>query len=107
MPSIKIPDRFRLGLSILSGLSNEAFAKVLTGFQTAPTQTRGQKELVSWLSSEMGDVRLPDVQKLVETLASLYLVRIRTGVKSEQLATDVAQSFRELDNTASTDVLRD
>src|SRR6185437_9861138 len=65
------------------------------------------KELVAWISSEMGDVKQADIQNLVETLSSLYLVRLRSSVKPEQLATDVAQSFREMDNAVSADILKD
>ncbi|MFY9951431.1 MAG: hypothetical protein WAK27_22210 [Candidatus Sulfotelmatobacter sp.] len=92
MATIKIPDRYKPGLAVLAALPEEVFNQVIATLDTTPSAPRGQKELTAWLSSEAKSVTPTDLRKLVDTLASLYRLRVKSNVTSEVLATDVADA---------------
>lgn len=92
MSPLKIPERYKAGLVVLNGLSDETFQKVLAGVQAAPGPPKGQKELAVWLSSELPEIGLSQLQRLIDTLASLYRLRIRSSTSPETLATDVSRA---------------
>lgn len=92
MASIKIPDRYKAGLVVLSDLPDAIFGEVIASLNAMPSPSKGQKELTAWVSSEAKGVSLPDLQNLVETLASLYRLRVKSGVKPDVLAADVAEA---------------
>lgn len=106
MPSINIPDRYKAGLSVLSSLSDEVFSKLEASLKTAPSP-KEQKELASWVSTEAANIRAGDLRRLIETLASLYRLRIKSGVTAETLAADVAGAASKDDEIkASRDLLQ-
>lgn len=91
LASIKIPDRYKPGLAVLAALSDDVFEKV-AGSLSAMPPAEGEKELNAWLSSEANGISPSDLQSLVQTLASLYRLRVKYGVKAEALAIDVAEA---------------
>lgn len=91
MPSINIPDRYKPGLAVLANLSDDAFSKLEATLKTAPSP-REQKELTAWISTEANGITPGNLKRLVETLASLYRLRVKSSVTAEQLATDVAEA---------------
>ena len=91
MPSIKIPDRYKPGIVVLANLPDEVFSKIEASLQTAPSK-KEQKELTAWLSTEASNVTPVNLKRLIETVASLYRLKVKSGVSAEQLATAVADS---------------
>jgi hypothetical protein len=92
LPSIKIPSRYKAGLAVLAALSEDGFNEVIASLNATPFPPKGQKELAVWVSSKALGVSLNDLQRLIETMASLYRLRIKSEVKPEVLAKDVAEA---------------
>ena len=90
--SIKIPDKYRPGLIVLGTLPSDAFDQVLASLVAAPVPPKGHKELNAWISSEVKSVTPPDLKSLIETLVSLYRLRIKYKVEPKVLAADVAEA---------------
>jgi hypothetical protein len=89
--SLKIPDRYKPGLVVLSSLQDDTFDKVTAALKSSPPP-RGEKELAVWISSEVKGPSPQDIKRLIETLASLYRLRTRSAVKLDALSSDVAQA---------------
>jgi hypothetical protein len=92
LPSLKIPDRFKPGIVVLGTLSEESFNQVMSSLSSAPLPPKGHKELNSWVASEIKDVTATDLKRVIETLVSLYRLRIKSKVEPEVLASDVVES---------------
>ena len=106
MSSIKIPSRYKAGLAVLAALPENGFNEVIASLNAAPFPPKGQKELATWVSTEARGVSLSDLQKLVETMASLYRLRIKSEVKPEVIAKDVAEAAsKDAGINASADIL--
>jgi hypothetical protein len=107
LATIKIPDRYKPGLAVLATLPEEVFNQVVAALDTTPSVPRGQKELTAWLSSEAKNVTPTDLRRLVDALASLYRLRVKSNVTPEILATDVAgAASKDAQLGASADIVR-
>jgi hypothetical protein len=92
LPSLKIPDRYKPGIVVLSALSDEVFESLDIALQKAPIPGIGQKELAAWVSSEIVGPSKQEIRRLIETLASLYRLRKRSAVQLETLVADVTEA---------------
>jgi hypothetical protein len=108
LASLRIPDRYKSGLAVLTALPDDVLEKIITGLGANPLPQKGtEKELSAWVSSEAKGVSLPDLQKLVGTLVSLYRLRVKSGVTPDQLALDVAEAAsKDASVSASPDILQ-
>jgi hypothetical protein len=109
LPPIKIPDRYKPGLSVLGRMPEADFDLIFTSLKTPPVPSKGQKELTAWLSSEAKAVSPSDLKGMVDSLASLYRLRTRSETKPEALANDVADAALKdgYFHGISTDVFKD
>jgi hypothetical protein len=87
VPSLKIPDRHRLGMKVFLSLSDPAFSEILGVLKRAPSLS-SSKELAAWVVPEVKMTPPDDVKNLVNMLTSLYRVKVRANVSAEQLAED-------------------
>lgn len=107
MPALRIPEKYRPGLAVLSAMSDETFETLVVTLNTAPAPPRGQEELTAWVSSKVAGLSQSDIKRLIETLASLYRLRVRATVKVETLAVDVAEAVsKNTDLKAPSDLLK-
>lgn len=92
--NLVIPARYRPGLVALLSVSSTTFDELYAALNRAPECT-GHKELATWVSPEVKSVSSADVTKIIDTLTSLYRVRIRTERPIEVLARDIVSAMRE------------
>jgi hypothetical protein len=109
LATIRIPDRYKPGLSVLGRMSETDFDLVFAGLKASPAPSKGQKELTAWISSEAKTLIPTDLKRMIDALASLYRLRTRSEVSPDVLANDVKDAaakdgyFQGL----SADILRD
>jgi hypothetical protein len=102
LSGLVIPERYRPGLAVLLNTPDQAFDELLIALQHAP-ESAGHKELAAWVSPEVKNIPASDVTKIVDSLTSLFRVRLRTERSVEQLARDVTAALRanlEISETA-------
>jgi len=93
--AMKIPERYKAGLSLLASTAEDSYKEILEAAKTAPYPFANNKELSAWISSEVKSVPLGDVEKLVESLTSLHRLRQRVSVPISKLSEDAATAARE------------
>ena len=96
---LKIPEPYRLGVSVLANLPESSYNEILHALSRAPSSFVNPRELVAWVMSEAKGVSPSELTKLVSTLTSLYRLRSRQqGTSIETLANDVAIAARDIPN---------
>jgi hypothetical protein len=93
---LDIPEPYRPGLAALANLPNASFDELLSALQRAP-QAANRKELGAWITPEVKSVTAVDVPKIINSITSLYRVRLRMEISSEKLARDVVDAMQKLD----------
>lgn len=94
--NLRIPDRFKLGLLLLAKISEESYQEILEAAKRAPSSFSSNRELVTWITSEIPTIPAPDLGKIVDSLTSLYRVRARSDLPVAKLAKDVKGAASEL-----------
>jgi hypothetical protein len=96
LANIKIPERFRDGLRLLATIPAPAYEELFAALRSAPSSFVTDRELSAWISSEVKAVPEADITKIVQTLASLHRLMLRTKVSVSKLAADAGGAAREL-----------
>lgn len=92
---MKIPSRYKAGLSLLASIPEASYMQILEAMKVTPSTFLSNRELSAWMASEVKSVNLNDVEKILDSLTSLYRLRLRTNVPISRLATDVDVAARE------------
>jgi hypothetical protein len=92
LPPLKIPDRYRPGISILASMSDATFEEIVKGLKQIPSPARDHKELAAWVAPEAKSLGAAELNQLLDTLTSLYRLRKKHDVSPERLANDVRSS---------------
>ncbi len=94
--AFNIPDRFRSGLFLIAGVSDDAFDELASALDRSPEFTNA-KELAAWVAPEAKSIPAPDVPQVMEALTSLYRVRTSLGESAERVAKDVVSAMQAED----------
>jgi hypothetical protein len=96
---LKIPEPYRPGVSVLANLPESSYKAILEALSRSPSSFTRNRELVAWIASEVKDTPALDLAKLVDTLTSLYRLRLRRpGTSIQTLADDVTVAARDIPN---------
>jgi hypothetical protein len=93
---LDIPEAYRPGLAALASLPANSFDELFAALQRAP-QAANRKELGAWITPEVKSVTATDVPKIVNSITSLYRVRLRMEISADKLARDVVDAMQKLD----------
>jgi hypothetical protein len=96
---LKIPDRYKPGMSLLASLSDESFLEVFNALQHAPPASRDHRELSACIAPEIKTRGTKELTQLLDTLTSLYRLRGRMNLAPEKLAEDVYAASSTDENT--------
>jgi hypothetical protein len=99
LADLKIPERFRSGLLRLAKLPDAGYEELLAALNRAPSSFTTNRELAVWISSEVPGVSGSDIRMIVESLTSLYRVRVRSERTVPRVAADIAASVREFESS--------
>ena len=100
LADLRIPERFRGGLLRLAKLPDATYEEILAALNRAPTSFTTNRELVVWIGSEIPDIPASDLRMIVESLTSLYRLRVRSERPAPRVAADIAASVREFEPSA-------
>jgi hypothetical protein len=89
---LKIPERYKPGISILASISDATFEEIVTGLKQIPSPAKDHKELAAWVAAEAKSISPSELEQVVDTLTSLYRLRSKNEVSPERLARDVQSS---------------
>jgi len=91
---LDIPERYRTGLVAIAHLEPSSFDELSSALRRAP-QCSTAKELSAWVTPEVKSISASDIPKVIDTLTSLYRVRVRAEIPADILARDVVHTMRE------------
>jgi len=92
---VDIPVQYRSGLITLKTLPSESFDELVSALKRAPL-VANRKELGAWVAPEVKSIPASDVSAIVNTLTSLYRIRVRREMASDRLIGDVVEAMRKL-----------
>jgi hypothetical protein len=92
---MRIPDRYKPGLSLVASIPEASYVEVLGAAKTAPSTFSNNKELSAWMSSGARSISPGNIEEIVDSLTSLYRLRLRVNVPITRLAEDAATAARE------------
>jgi hypothetical protein len=95
LAALKIPGPYQPGILLLASAQEDAFQELLNALGRAPSSFATQKSLGVWIASEIKGFSAPQVSNLIETLTSLYRVRLRKEVGVPTLVADVIDAAKE------------
>ena len=93
--NLRIPDRFKPGLSLLATMSDALYGEFFSASKKAPASFATNRELSVWISSEVSGIPALDIGSIVESLTSLYRVRVRSERSVSKVAQDITGATRE------------
>ena len=91
---LDIPERYRSGLVVIANLAPSAFDELSSALQRAP-ECSTSKELSAWVTPEVKSISPVELPKVIDTLTSLYRVRVRAEISADILARDVVHTMRD------------
>lgn len=93
MAELRIPDRYRLGLTKIHSLSDDSFEKLLDALQKCPPMVKVE-DIVNLVAHEIPALSKGDLEEIITALSSLYFVHIDSEVPIQRLASDVCDAMR-------------
>lgn len=93
--SLEIPEQHRLGLAKLRELSDENINQIISVLQRMPLTAMKRKEIGSSLASVIPNLTAEDLEKIADTLFSLYYIRANAEVSVAKFASDVCRAFQD------------
>ena len=96
LPNLRIPERYRPGLSVLANLTVTEFQALRASATNAPATFGSYHDLAGWISDGVKSVNSGEITKLVESLASLHRLLSRPGATPSKLASDVMAAVSDI-----------
>jgi DNA mismatch repair ATPase MutS len=95
LATLKIPEHYQSGLSLLANMSDDSFEKLLGALKRAPSTFITKRELSEWIMSEEPTIAPAEIEKIIEVLTSFYRVRVRSDVPITKMVEDIASTIRK------------
>src|SRR5271157_3683679 len=92
---MRIPERYKAGLSLLASIPEASYQAILEAGKRAPTTFLSNRELGAWIASEAKVLTPRDMENIIDSLTSLYRLRMRANVPIPKLAGDVTVAAPE------------
>jgi hypothetical protein len=93
--SLKIPESHRLGLAKLRQLSDQNIEVIVSALQHLPPQVPKKKDIIAAIAPTVPSLPANDLERVSETLFSLYCVRADADVSVTKFASDVSDALRD------------
>ena len=92
MAGLTIPARYRIGLAKLGSLSDESFEKLHEAIEKCPPAVTA-KDISSYAASVAPDIPASDVENIVKSVCSIYVIRLDYGIPAQRVASDVTEAM--------------
>lgn len=97
MSALAIPTEYEGGIIVIKSLSDSDVSRILEILKDA-SPSSDQADVVRMLRPILPAIPEPDIEKLVETLYSLYLFRSHSDVSIDRFVADLSEATRESGN---------
>jgi hypothetical protein len=91
----KIPERFKPGIALLGNMSDESYSEILEAAKRAPSTFLNNREVIAWIGDEVKTISKSELSTVIESLTSLYRLRLRLENTAEQISRDVADNVKQ------------
>ena len=95
MASLKIPESHRLGLAKLRRLPDENIEVIVSALQHLPPHMPKKRDIMAAITPLVRNLTADDLERISETLFSLYCVRADADVSLPKFASDVSDALRD------------
>jgi hypothetical protein len=96
LPNLRIPERYRPGLSVLANLTDTEFRELLAAAVQAPSTFASYRDLAVWIADGVRTVNSGELTKVVDSIASLHRLLSRPGVTPSKLASDATVAVGDI-----------
>lgn len=97
MAVLTIPDKYRSGITKIKSLSEEAIKELSDALENAPPSLKS-RDLVNKISTSITLTNDQDIHEIIKALTSLYRLQADSDTPIEELAGDVANAMKSLDD---------
>lgn len=94
MASLKIPERFKPGITVLAQMPEVSYQEFLRATKSVPKTFTTAQEFEAWIAPEVKALPAGDLRRLIDVVASLRRLLSKFKVSAPKLVADVVEAAR-------------